>query len=814
MIVEHTSEAVNTTTLELKSFTTLDSPMLYKLMYTSLYEDKEKIVLQELSANALDAHIAAGNTDTPIEIILPSELSPELVVKDYGIGMSFDTLTNTYPVYGASTKRSDNNAIGGFGLGSKSPFALSDSFLVESTHKGITTTVSCFLDEGMPKFSIFTSEAAGKHDGTEVRVPVSSRAAQDQLTYKATSLYSLWAVKPKVSKDGGLLKPSDTSGPSCAEEVIDAEDVFLLNTSTMSYSDRNKSLVAVGPFTYALPTGIADRIRNDSKLNDKYKKLSRVIVARYNTTYSTIPKFDIGVLELSPSRETIEGTDANFKVVEETINKISDRVFKGAKSKFDLDWYTRAIDLIKEKGIFVQSPSAKKATLVGIDPTVGTKMLGELLRENPTDFDIAMATDAMKDFEVITEELLKCKPSRTTELTELADSWGCRRLRVRDTALAKHASLGSSYFCMLDIYEVFSQGLSSLAKNYYEARPNTAYTVQMVGSRPAIHERYRHRAEDPRRIPVFIGHEGNRQKFYHWWRGIKDTLLQDLTIFTDPEQYAEDVKWLNEHLPLEEGEISTQVFTIADVDVAWKNRPKAATRRYNSKGSSTAKARAMVTDATRIGEYQCLNSAQEWLTVGKLRDILANDDVKTLYVASNNKYSMRVHALETVPEKYLRQFPSVVIKAKDRNKKAVKEILLEAETRGIEVILSSEISPSTIRKAVESLPKVEDLLSTGSENSQVLYTITGRNKLCDKVTKVLEPLLKKTEDGYVVNPREYLQRLSYRDFYEELPRKLLGKVLLLRYLSDEGKSAEGVLNKADITALRKALKEFNARDDS
>ena len=80
------------------------SPLLYKLMYSSMYEDKEQVVLQELSANALDAHKAAGKEHIPISIILPTQLSPELVVQDFGVGMSYETISSIYPSYGKSTK--------------------------------------------------------------------------------------------------------------------------------------------------------------------------------------------------------------------------------------------------------------------------------------------------------------------------------------------------------------------------------------------------------------------------------------------------------------------------------------------------------------------------------------------------------------------------------------------------------------------------------------------------------------------------------------------------------------------------------------
>lgn len=49
-------------------------------------------------------------------------------VEDKGVGMSYDQLVNIYTQYGISNKRDEENSIGAFGLGSKSPLAYTNEF--------------------------------------------------------------------------------------------------------------------------------------------------------------------------------------------------------------------------------------------------------------------------------------------------------------------------------------------------------------------------------------------------------------------------------------------------------------------------------------------------------------------------------------------------------------------------------------------------------------------------------------------------------------------------------------------------------------
>jgi len=113
-------------------FTIQANAKMFRILSSGLYSNKEKAIIREVSCNAYDANIDAGNGDIPIEVHLPNVLEPYFSIKDSGTGLTPEQMTDIYTQYGNSTKTDDNRMIGALGLGSKSPFSYIDSFTVIS----------------------------------------------------------------------------------------------------------------------------------------------------------------------------------------------------------------------------------------------------------------------------------------------------------------------------------------------------------------------------------------------------------------------------------------------------------------------------------------------------------------------------------------------------------------------------------------------------------------------------------------------------------------------------------------------------------
>lgn len=106
----------------------------------SLYGDIKEAIVRELITNAIDSHIEAGNPN-PIYVTTPSQLSPYLVIKDCGLGMSRAEVESVWAKVGYSTKRNSNATAGRYGYGRISPLAYgSQSMTVVTVKNGEKTT--------------------------------------------------------------------------------------------------------------------------------------------------------------------------------------------------------------------------------------------------------------------------------------------------------------------------------------------------------------------------------------------------------------------------------------------------------------------------------------------------------------------------------------------------------------------------------------------------------------------------------------------------------------------------------------------------
>lgn len=148
---------------------------------TNLYADPELAVVREYVTNALDSQMEAQEDDPhyvwrPVEVTTPSHFQKSYVIKDYGIGMSVDDLTNIYSKYGASTKRNSNTVVGMLGLGSKSALTYTNSFTITAVKNGVRTQAIISINEdGVPVFHVVDTRATDERNSVEIKIPVKDR---------------------------------------------------------------------------------------------------------------------------------------------------------------------------------------------------------------------------------------------------------------------------------------------------------------------------------------------------------------------------------------------------------------------------------------------------------------------------------------------------------------------------------------------------------------------------------------------------------------------------------------------------------------
>jgi len=164
---------------EAQKFQINASGYAFKLMSDTLYRDKIRAVARETLCNAIDAHIAAGKPDLPVEVTLTDT---ELRIEDFGPGIPHEKIVPVYCTLFGSTKTQDKRQTGGFGLGAKAPFSITDHFTVINAHDGFKVVYAMTIGEGSGEPEV-REMARVPHDktGLAVSIPLESGAMRNAM---------------------------------------------------------------------------------------------------------------------------------------------------------------------------------------------------------------------------------------------------------------------------------------------------------------------------------------------------------------------------------------------------------------------------------------------------------------------------------------------------------------------------------------------------------------------------------------------------------------------------------------------------------
>jgi hypothetical protein len=268
------------------------------ILRDKLYNDKIMAPIREYCSNAWDAHVMVGKKNIPISITVPSQFNPVFKVRDFGPGLSESEVADLYTKYGESTKRNTNRAIGSFGIGCKSGFCVSDSFLVISFYNGVRNTYNCYLDEkGVGKYALMSSDVTTEENGIEIQIPVDPKKIYEWIS-KIKSFCTYCTPKPVIVG----IDPSQVLTP----EITD----FWFKESTWQLNKNNTygSKVIMGIVAYDISyekLGI---------INEKYKTLLN--------NFSVIISAGIGTVDPAANRESLEYTEKTINYITRKLDEI------------------------------------------------------------------------------------------------------------------------------------------------------------------------------------------------------------------------------------------------------------------------------------------------------------------------------------------------------------------------------------------------------------------------------------------------------------------------------------------------------------
>lgn len=301
---------------------------------SSIYSERERTVVRELMANGFDSHVAAGSAEESIRVFLPTSFDPTFIVRDYGAGMKHDFVMWLFSKIGHSTKSASNEQTGMFGVGSKSPLSISDTYTVRcfdpagwnggtphevngidlnETGRVRLYTIS-ITEANVPQISHIFDVPPSEDDkvergGVEVKVPVSYQSRQLIIDGLAAQHFC-WFDKP-VEFDGDI-QQAELAFYTAIVEV--APNLFVADPSKKQASYENgKAYVRQGSAIYPLDV---------TKLNRVPVGFKDFIEGIRNAGRHVMFDLPLGTCDVTMAREAIRYNTKSIENIEDKLEEI------------------------------------------------------------------------------------------------------------------------------------------------------------------------------------------------------------------------------------------------------------------------------------------------------------------------------------------------------------------------------------------------------------------------------------------------------------------------------------------------------------
>lgn len=334
--------------------------LLMEVLTSRMYTNKLTAVIREIFTNAVDANVEAGRPNHPVDITLPAIIpleaqSNQLIIRDYGIGISPERAQGFF-TFMTSTKRDDNIQCGGYGLGSKSPYAIASQFTVTTIHNGIEYIYACSLNNGMPTAALLNSRPSNDSSGTRVAIPIVEQHNRRQC-YNEVMNIVMWSRAVT-----NIYNPEDTGGET-TRRLLDYRNDYNYEYGapgpfiSKDFSKRRYTLLCftIGGIPYTISDSkVFDTITAYLKeqgysIRNLYNMANPNWETAYNVVDSIVIPVPIGYLELPPQRETLAWSESNIERLKElSLNAIKSLVDRRQAEIEACDSLTKATDVINK----------------------------------------------------------------------------------------------------------------------------------------------------------------------------------------------------------------------------------------------------------------------------------------------------------------------------------------------------------------------------------------------------------------------------------------------------------------------------------
>lgn len=366
-----------------KKFGIEASAKAFQVLSSNLYERKIEAIVRELGCNASDSHVQAGKADVPFKVTLPTALNPKFIVQDFGLGLSQEEVEEVYTTYFKSTKTGTNDLIGGLGLGSKTPFSYTDSFMVTAIKDGIKCAFTCNIGQsGEPEVNKLFEVKTSESNGVTVEVSVDESDIRSFIA-AAEKVYQWFDVKPETNKELDF-RVDET----VVEAINDYGFYFKTNRNLgatgrfrrSSYQRMSAAKVIMGQVAYDL--NIDDVMANATT---EIKEFVEEMHGLESELYFTMP---IGEADVNAGREKLSLDDRTIKNIQAKLEEIRLNLKQTALDK--VSKFTSVMDADEQLNAIEQK--------IVFD----TPINGRTLRELKTEY-IGVSQDKMSKYPLLSD---------------------------------------------------------------------------------------------------------------------------------------------------------------------------------------------------------------------------------------------------------------------------------------------------------------------------------------------------------------------------------------------------------------------------
>lgn len=271
--------------------------VLFDIMSKHLYSNPIGSIIREITSNCFDSHKEANVDDAVVIEIGEDDFGNDdekyfISFKDFGVGLSPERIKNVYMNYLSSTKRDTNEQIGGWGLGSKTPLSYTSYFYITTIFDKIKYSYILSKTGQKPSLDLLSEDNTEERNGTEIKIYIKNY--KDLLQFKKE-----------------------------LNQLAYFDNIFFINCDI----DNDYKIIETDTFKY----------RSENQYSDEFHIVLGKVCYPINWKLINLQpievpvgvKFQIGELQVTPSREDLQYN-------EEIINFVKERILKVKQDLIDL----------------------------------------------------------------------------------------------------------------------------------------------------------------------------------------------------------------------------------------------------------------------------------------------------------------------------------------------------------------------------------------------------------------------------------------------------------------------------------------------